>query len=102
MYATPIWNLAAPTNKKKIQVIQNKLLRIFRNSSCYIRTDIIHSDINIKTVDEFITHLSRKFFIGTINHPNDLIAFQISFTANNGKHRYPYSTTKWSLPLKPP
>ncbi|GBN15348.1 hypothetical protein AVEN_33192-1 [Araneus ventricosus] len=101
MYAAPIWGLAAPINKKKIQVIQKKLLRIITNALWYIRNDVIHSDLNIETVDESITHLSRKFFIGTINHNNDLIACQISFTSNNGKHRYPYSTTNLSLSLKP-
>ncbi|GBM85922.1 hypothetical protein AVEN_222430-1 [Araneus ventricosus] len=64
------------------------LLLLFLIDTRYIKNDVIHSDLNIET------YLSRKFFTGTINHPNDLIAFQIPFTSNNGKHRYPYSATK--------
>ncbi|GBN94880.1 hypothetical protein AVEN_8305-1 [Araneus ventricosus] len=80
-----MWVLAAPTDKKKMQVIQNNLLRIVRNVPWYIRNDIIHSDLDIETMDEYMSHLSRKFFIGTVNHSNDLIASEISFTSNNGK-----------------
>ncbi|GBL97385.1 hypothetical protein AVEN_7022-1 [Araneus ventricosus] len=97
-----MWVLAAPTDKKKMQVIQNNLLRIVRNVPWYIRNDIIHSDLDIETMDEYMPHLSRKFFFGTVNHSNDLIACEISFTSNNGKNRYPYYTTKWSLVLNPP
>ncbi|GBO07726.1 hypothetical protein AVEN_8551-1 [Araneus ventricosus] len=35
MYAAPIWDQAVPTNKKKTQVIPNKLLRIITNAPWY-------------------------------------------------------------------
>ncbi|GBN22108.1 hypothetical protein AVEN_177716-1 [Araneus ventricosus] len=100
MYGAEILSLAAPKNNKKIQ---KKILKIITNAPWYIRYNVVHSVLNIETVQDFITHFSRKFFNGIIDNPNDLIAPQTSFTNNRGKHSYPYSTTnKWTIPLKPP
>ncbi|GBL87800.1 RNA-directed DNA polymerase from mobile element jockey [Araneus ventricosus] len=101
-YAAPIWGLAAPSNRKKLQILQNKLLRIIVNAPWFIRNSVIHSDLQIELIEDHIQKLSRKFFTGIIDHPNNLIADQTDFTEFNGRYRYPYATTKLSLPLKPP
>ncbi|GBO39415.1 RNA-directed DNA polymerase from mobile element jockey [Araneus ventricosus] len=101
-YAAPIWGLAAPSNRKKVQILQNKLLRIIVNAPWFIRNSVIHSDLQIESIDDHIQKLSRKFFSGIVDHPNNLIADQTDFTEFTGRYRYPYTTTKWSLPLKPP
>ncbi|GBN02176.1 RNA-directed DNA polymerase from mobile element jockey [Araneus ventricosus] len=100
-YAAPIWGLAALSNKKKVQILQNKLLRIIVNAPWFIRNSVIHSDLQIESIEYHIQKLSRKFFTGIIDDPNNLIADQTDFTEFNGRNRYPYAATKWSLPLKP-
>ncbi|GBL89240.1 RNA-directed DNA polymerase from mobile element jockey [Araneus ventricosus] len=99
-YAAPIWGLAAPSNRKKVQTLQNKLLRIIVNAPWFIRNSVIHSDLQIESIEDHIQKLSRKFFSGIIDHPSNLIADQTDFTEFTGRYRYPYTTTKWSPPLK--
>ncbi|GBN30816.1 putative RNA-directed DNA polymerase from transposon X-element [Araneus ventricosus] len=101
-YAAPIWGLAVPSNRKKIQILQNKLLGIILNAPWFIRNSVIHSDLQIESIDDHIQKLSRKFFTGIIDHSNILITDQTDYTDFNGRYRYPFATTKWSLPLKPP
>ncbi|GBN96919.1 hypothetical protein AVEN_202792-1 [Araneus ventricosus] len=63
---------------------------------------VIHNDLKIQTVDEFIKELSRNFFQKLVNHTNPTLLDQLNYTHNNGKYAFPYATTKWSTPLKPP
>ncbi|GBL83824.1 putative RNA-directed DNA polymerase from transposon BS, partial [Araneus ventricosus] len=101
-YSAQIWGITAKCHHKKIQILQNKILRIMTNSPWFVRNEVIHKDLNIESIEEFIKKLSRKFFLKIPNHSNYLISSQIEFTHSNGKHKYPYATAKWSLPLKPP
>ncbi|GBM94115.1 putative RNA-directed DNA polymerase from transposon BS [Araneus ventricosus] len=101
-YATQIWGLAAFSNRKKAQILQNKILRIIVNAPWYVRNSVIHNDLKIQTIDEFIKELSRNFFQKLVNHTNPTVLDQLNYTHNNGKYAFPYATTKWSTPLKPP
>ncbi|GBM21274.1 putative RNA-directed DNA polymerase from transposon BS [Araneus ventricosus] len=98
-YAAQIWGLAAFSNRKKAQILQKKILRIIVNAPWYVRNSVIHNDLNIQTIDEFIKELSRNFFHKLVNHTNPTVLDQLH---NNGKYAFPYATTKWSTPLKPP
>ncbi|GFS48831.1 RNA-directed DNA polymerase from mobile element jockey [Trichonephila clavipes] len=40
-YGSPIWGAAAPTHTKRIQIIQNKILRIIANAPWYVRNSVI-------------------------------------------------------------
>ncbi|GBM84871.1 putative RNA-directed DNA polymerase from transposon BS [Araneus ventricosus] len=102
MYAAQIWGLAAFSNRKKAQILQNKILRIIVNAPWYVRNSVIHNDLKIQTIDEFIKELSRNFFQKLVNHTNPTVLDQLNYTHNNGKYAFPYATTKWSTPLKPP
>ncbi|GBM41653.1 RNA-directed DNA polymerase from mobile element jockey [Araneus ventricosus] len=102
MYAAQIWGLAAFSNRKKAQILQNKILRIIVNAPWYVRNSVIHNDLKIQTIDEFIKELSRNFFQKLVNHTNPTVLDQLNYTHNNGKYAFPYATTKWSSPLKPP
>ncbi|GBM95735.1 RNA-directed DNA polymerase from mobile element jockey [Araneus ventricosus] len=72
-YAAQIWGLAAFTNLKKAQVLQNKSLRIIINAPWYIKNSVIHNDLKIQTVDDFIKELSRNFFKKLENNTNQTI-----------------------------
>ncbi|GBM91963.1 putative RNA-directed DNA polymerase from transposon BS, partial [Araneus ventricosus] len=101
MYAAQIWGLAAFSNRKKAQILQNKILRIIVNAPLYVRNSVIHNDLKIQTTDEFIKELSRNFFQKLVNHTNPTVLDQLNYTHNNGEYAFPYATTKWSTPLKP-
>ncbi|GBO45706.1 putative RNA-directed DNA polymerase from transposon X-element, partial [Araneus ventricosus] len=101
-YASQIWGLAAKTHLKKVQIMQNKILRIMTNAPWYIRNDVIHKDLKLESAENHIQVLSRKFFQQITRNTNPTILEQLNFTNNNGKYPFPYATTKWTLPLKPP
>ncbi|GBN90318.1 hypothetical protein AVEN_82541-1 [Araneus ventricosus] len=73
-----------------------------RNAPWSVRNEIIHNDAHIESIEDYIKKLSRKLFLHFAEQKNSLINCQIEYTYNDGKYLYPYSITKWSLPLKPP
>ncbi|GFV26954.1 RNA-directed DNA polymerase from mobile element jockey [Trichonephila clavipes] len=101
-YGSSIWAAAAPTHIKRIQVIQNKILRIITNAPWYVRNDVIHHDLHMEPIDNYITRVSRNIFTSIQNHENPIIRAQTLFTSPHTKLNFAYKTTKWLLPLKPP
>ncbi|GFX48493.1 RNA-directed DNA polymerase from mobile element jockey [Trichonephila clavipes] len=69
-YATPVWGAAAPTTIKKVQTMQNKILRIMTNAPWYIRNSVLHHDLKIDPIGDYITKRSRNVFRTIENHPN--------------------------------
>ncbi|GFV51592.1 hypothetical protein TNCV_3082541 [Trichonephila clavipes] len=53
---------AAPTHTKRIQIIQNKILRIIANAPWYVRNSVIHHDLHMEPIDNYITRTSRNVF----------------------------------------
>ncbi|GFU60825.1 RNA-directed DNA polymerase from mobile element jockey, partial [Trichonephila clavipes] len=101
-YGSPIWGAAAPTHTKRIQIIQNKILRIIANAPWYVRNSVIHHDLHMEPIDNYITRTSRNVFTSIQNHDNPVIKAQTLFTYPHAKINFAYKTTKWNLPLKPP
>ncbi|GBM90127.1 RNA-directed DNA polymerase from mobile element jockey [Araneus ventricosus] len=101
-YSAPIWCITAKTHRRKIQILQNKILRIMTNAPWFVRNDVIHKDLKIELIEDHVKNLSRKFFSQLQDHKNPLINGQVEYAHTKGKYPYPYSTTKWSLPIKPP
>ncbi|GFV19825.1 RNA-directed DNA polymerase from mobile element jockey [Trichonephila clavipes] len=101
-YASPVWGAAAATNMKKIQVIQNKILRLITNAPWYVRNDVIHYDLHMEPISSYITKLARNVFRSIENHDNPIIQAQTMLTYPHPKLKYAYATAKWQLPLEPP
>ncbi|GBN76411.1 RNA-directed DNA polymerase from mobile element jockey [Araneus ventricosus] len=101
-YSAPILCITANTHKTKNNILQNKILRIVTNAPSFERNDAIHKNVKIEMIEDHVKNISRKFFTQLQNHKNSLINGQVEYSHKNGKYPYPYSTTKWSLSLKPP
>ncbi|GBN21478.1 RNA-directed DNA polymerase from mobile element jockey [Araneus ventricosus] len=93
-YASQIWGLATKTHLKKVQIMQNKILRIIPNAPWYIRNDVTHKDFKLESTENHIQVFSRKFFQQITRNNNPTILEQLNFTNNNGKYPFPYATTK--------
>ncbi|GFV27054.1 probable RNA-directed DNA polymerase from transposon X-element [Trichonephila clavipes] len=98
-YGSPYGGAMAPIHTKRIQVIQNKILRIIANAPWYVRNSVIH---HMEPIDNSITRTSRNIFTSIQNHDNPLIRTQTLFTYIYAKLNFAYKTSKWNLPLKPP
>ncbi|GFX28825.1 RNA-directed DNA polymerase from mobile element jockey [Trichonephila clavipes] len=101
-YGSPVWEAAAATHMKKIQVIQNKILHVMTNAPLYVRNDVIHNDLHLEPISNYITRLSRNVFKSIESHDNPIIKAQTLFTYPHPKIKYAYSSTKLRNPLRPP
>lgn len=62
LYACPVFSLASKTHINKIQIFQNKCIRIILNKSRYTRIQDLHDETNIMLIKEKMLEISKKFF----------------------------------------
>jgi hypothetical protein len=72
-YACPIFANAAKTHLNKLQVLQNKNLRMVLNAPYRTRIASIHKKANMPTISEFITKLTEKFYVRASGSTNRLV-----------------------------
>ncbi|GFV12123.1 RNA-directed DNA polymerase from mobile element jockey [Trichonephila clavipes] len=73
LYASPIWASAAGTHLKKLHVFQNKHLRKLTNAPWFVRNEILHKDLKIDPILDFIKNQSKTFFGRLPQIPNQSI-----------------------------
>lgn len=61
-YASPVWKNAAKTHIKKIQVVQNKCLKMINNLPWRYSTIDLHQRTDYKTINELIDSHTTRFF----------------------------------------
>jgi hypothetical protein len=59
-YAYPIWGNCLATHIRKIQIFQNKILRIIKNAPWFIRNVNLHMDIQILEIQDHIRALAKN------------------------------------------
>ncbi len=59
-YATPILRFVAATHIQKLQVLQNKMIKMALNVPFFTSTKFIHEISNIETIKEFIAKTTEK------------------------------------------
>jgi len=60
-YATPILNTVAKTHLKKLQVVQNKILKMCLDKPMRFSTSELHNEAKIEYMSVFIQRLAEKF-----------------------------------------
>ena len=87
MYACPVWSMTCKTNINKLQVTQNKFLRIIGNFRRFNEISFIHRKLDIEYVNEYILKLSRNYFNSIPSHRNPLVK-SIMYNSNMSfKHK---------------
>lgn len=66
-YAAPVWSNTCAANYKKLQVVQNKCLRVIGNFSRSTSINVIHEKLNVEYIKDFIICLTQKFCAKTEN-----------------------------------
>ncbi|GFW24850.1 RNA-directed DNA polymerase from mobile element jockey [Trichonephila clavipes] len=64
---------AAVTHLKKLHVFQNKHLRKITNAPWFVRNEILHKDLKIDPILDFIKNQSKKFSDRLLQIPNQSI-----------------------------
>lgn len=72
-YAYPAWQDCARTHKKKLQIIQNKCLKLIYDLPYWFPTDDLHEVANIDNLDSFCNKLSQNFFRKTVTSHYELV-----------------------------
>ena len=72
-YACPVFANAAKTHIKKLQVAQNKNLRMVLSAKYRTRTQLLHKKANIPTMEKFIEKLTESFYKKSAYSVNSLV-----------------------------
>ncbi|GBL92462.1 hypothetical protein AVEN_174737-1 [Araneus ventricosus] len=73
LYGSPIWGTTSIRNLRKLQVFQNQQLKRIVNAPWYVRRKLIHQDLKIHPVLDFMKIISKKFFEKLPQIPNVLL-----------------------------
>lgn len=73
MYGSPIWMNAKITNRKNIQILQNKFLKLIKNVPIRYRTERLHNETKIKKIDDHAETLKLNYISKLALIENDLI-----------------------------
>lgn len=69
-YAAPVLAALSTTNKRKLQRLQNKCLRLVLNADRYTRIEELHDMTGLPTLLEYIERLSRNFYEHSMQKSN--------------------------------
>lgn len=91
-YACQIFNNCAKCHFNKLQVQQNKCLRMILSAPYYTRTTKLHLDSGIPTIRDFVNKLTESFYERCNTHSNELISILGTYKLDEigrVKHRLP-------------
>lgn len=88
-YASSVWGYAAHSHVNKLQVIQNKVLRMAFDAPWFVRNDTLHNDSGMATIEEFIRSKASTEFARLENHPNPLLAGLTDYDVEHLRHKRP-------------
>ena len=61
-YASPAWAFIPKTSMQRLQVVQNRALRLIGGYDWYTRINEMHSDLEISKLKSFIKRLALKLY----------------------------------------
>lgn len=73
MYACGIWSSASDTQIRRIQTLQNRILRICTDAPWYVRNTTLHNDLQIPEVSTVLTTNYTRLHNSFIHHPSVLL-----------------------------
>lgn len=72
VYGIQLWGTTSNSNLQVIQRFQSKTLRTILNAPWYINNDMIHRDLQMKTVKGVVSEYSERYLHRLENHVNPL------------------------------
>ncbi|KAJ4445895.1 hypothetical protein ANN_12581 [Periplaneta americana] len=68
-----LWGSASNSQIRRIQTIQNRVLRLIMDAPWYICSDNLHTDLNVPTVESTLRSSYIRLHRSLVNHQNDLL-----------------------------
>ena len=78
-YGSLVWGTAAKYQLNRLQIIQNKCLRIAVNAPYRINMTRLHNELGIKPIQDFIRDMSIKKLKAAETHVNTLITQSLNY-----------------------
>lgn len=72
-YASPVWYKAAKCHLKKMQIIQNKCLKMINNKHWRYSTQTLHNETGYEMYSDFILRINQNYFTNIRNSSYDII-----------------------------
>lgn len=71
LYACPVWGVCAASHVKKLQICQNKLLKMMLSLPWHFSTRVLHNNNNIRLIRDRINTVTERFkiFCGLSENP---------------------------------
>lgn len=73
LYASPVWCNCANTHRKRLQILQNRILKMCLSLHWRYSTHQLHQDANVEMIQQVIEKLTQKFIDRCGAVPNPLI-----------------------------
>lgn len=77
-YAAPVWSTSAQCHIKKLQITQNKLLKMIHNLPWHHSTQRLHTLANVELVNTRLNRLTQNFNVRCLNsehlHINEIVS----------------------------
>lgn len=86
-YACPVWSLTCQSNINKLQITQNKFLRIIGKFRKFTPIFQIHQSLNIEYLQEYLVTLTKNYFNRVESHPSVLVRNILYDKSINFKHK---------------
>ena len=68
LYACQVWSMTSKTNFFKLQIQQNKFLRLAGNFRKFTKISQLHDELKIDYVYNYVKEQSIKYFQKSVNH----------------------------------
>lgn len=92
-YACSIFSNCPKTHFRKLQIQQNKCLRMALNAEFRTKVSQLHTESKVPTIREFVDKITERFYKKTTDHPNKLISnlglYTLEDVRGSVKHRLP-------------
>lgn len=87
LYACPVWSMTSQTNINKLQIVQNKFLRIIGQYRRFSLISQMHKDLKVEYIKDYIHKLTVNYFNRIKSHPNALVRNILYDTKEKYKHK---------------
>lgn len=84
LYASQVWSMTCQTNFSKLQVQQNKFLRLAGKYRKFTPISTLHKELNIETVYDYVKNATTRYFDGIADHDSILMR---NLKTNTGRHK---------------
>ena len=80
MYACPVFAQASHRRLHRMQALQNRALRKITGAPYYVRNEILHVDLKIPTIRQYMKRAAIRYFERAEKHDNSLIVSASNYT----------------------